>query len=352
MTSNMIPANIITPALFLVWVLMLWLVKNVIMRRLKKWASKTSQNWDDILVSALAFPLNFLIFASGLAIFSRFLSLSDDVDGYIRLAYQGSIVFAAVFFLDSLVRSLVEHYAAKSVFKEISSGVVKNVIRGIVIGLGILIFMDMIGISITPILASLGIGSLAVALALQDTLANFFAGIYLAIDRPVRVGDYVKLETGDEGYVVDVSWRSTRIRTLPNNVVIIPNKKLMESVVTNYYLPDMEMAVLVQMGVHYDTDLERVEKIVAEEGKAVMKSVPGGVPEFEPFIRYHTFGESSINFTVILRGKEYVDQHLIKHEFMKRITARFRKENIIIPYPIRTLQVSPETLSRLKPSLQ
>jgi small-conductance mechanosensitive channel len=253
-----------------------------------------------------------------------------------------------VFFFDKLTTSGMKHYGSKSIFKDVSQGLVKNVIRGIIIGLGVLIFMDMIGISITPILASLGIGSLAVALALQETLSNLFAGIYMAIDKPVRVGDYIKLENGDEGYVTDVTWRSTKIRTLPNNIVIVPNKKIMESIITNFYLPDTEMAVLVQMGVHYNSDLEKVEKIVSAAGKEIMKKVQGGVPEFDPFIRFHTFADSSINFTVILRGKEYVDQHLIKHEFMKLIVSRFRSENIIIPFPIRSLDVPADVLNNFK----
>ena len=177
------------------------------------------------------------------------------------------------------------------------------------------------------------------ALALQDTLSNFFAGLYVAIDKPVEIGQFVKLESGEEGYVIDVGWRSTRIRALPNNVVIVPNSKLMGGIITNYYLPDKEIAVLVQVGVHYQSDLKHVERITCEVGKEIMRKVQGGVPEFEPFIRYHTFGDSSINFTVILRGKEFVDQHLIKHEFIKCLHERYQKENIAIPYPIRTLEI-------------
>jgi len=124
---------------------------------------------------------------------------------------------------------------------------------------------------------------------------------------------------------------------LPNNVALIPNEKLTKAIVTNYYLPDKEMAVLVNLGVHYDSDLKKVEKITCEVAREIMKTVPGGVPGFEPFIRYNTFGDSSIGFTVILRAKEFADQYLIKHEFIKRLHERYKKENIIIPYPIRTI---------------
>lgn len=327
---------VLAGSLIVIWVLFFWLVKNILLRRLRKWAAKTSQYWDDILVSSLSLPLNFLILASGLAFFSEFLSFPENVNKIISHIFLGSVVFAIVFFADNVARASIERYAAKSAFKEMSHGLAKNIVRGIIIGLGALILMDMLGISITPILASLGIGSLAVALALQETLSNFFAGVYIAIDKPVRVGDYIKVDNADEGYVIDVSWRSTRIRTLPNNVVIVPNKKLMESTITNFYLPEMEMVVTFEMGVHYNSDLEKVEKVVLDVAKEVMKSVQGSVSEFEPFIRFHTLADSSINFTVIMRVKEFTDQYTIKHEFIKHILPRFRKENIVIPYPTRT----------------
>jgi small-conductance mechanosensitive channel len=129
---------------------------------------------------------------------------------------------------------------------------------------------------------------------------------------------------------------------LPNNVVLIPNAKLAQAIIVNYYLPEKEMAVLVNLGVHYKSDLKKVEKITCEVAREVMKEVSGGVPEFEPFIRYNTFADFSINFTVILRAREYVDQYLIKHEFIKRLHERYNKENINIPYPIRAINYEQE----------
>ncbi|MDH5443584.1 MAG: mechanosensitive ion channel, partial [Hadesarchaea archaeon] len=102
-------------------------------------------------------------------------------------------------------------------------------------------------------------------------------------------------------------------------------------------LPEPQMACLVQVGVSYDSDLEKVERVTIDVGKKVLKKVTGGVPEFEPFIRYHTFSDFSINFTVILRVKEFVDKYLITHEFVKELHKRYRKEGITIPFPIRTI---------------
>ena len=129
---------------------------------------------------------------------------------------------------------------------------------------------------------------------------------------------------------------------LPNNMVLVPNDKLNKSIITNYCLPDKEIAVLVNMGVHYNSDLKKVRQVTVEVAKEVMKDVPGGVPGFEPFIRYHTFGDFSVNFTVILRAKEFVDQYLIKDQFIERLHERYSKEGIIIPYPIRAINYQQE----------
>ncbi len=343
-----IPPELYAPVAFCVWVAFLWAVKGIVVARLKKWAKQTTVRWDDVLIDAIAFPANFLILASGLTIFTRVLSLPPEIDKFILIALKGSIIFAVVSFLDRLAVGIIREYSSKAIFSGISQGVTKGILRALIIGVGALIFLDSIGISITPILASLGIGSLAVALALQDTLSNLFAGLYVAVDRPVQVGNFIRLETGEEGLVTDVGWRSTRIQTLPGNIVIIPNSKLMSSVITNYHLPTKDLAVLVQVGVHYDSDLKKVETVTVEVAREIMKKVPGGVPSFEPMVRFHTFDDSSINFTAVLRAREFPDSHIVKHEFIKALHERFRRENIVIPYPIRTLEIAKAAVFSVK----
>jgi small-conductance mechanosensitive channel len=226
------------------------------------------------------------------------------------------------------------------------SSLTRNVAWSLTAVLGMLVVLNGVGLSITPMLTALGVGGLAVALALQEPLANFFAGLFITLAGQIRVGDYVKLDSGQEGYVVDFSWRSTRLRMLANNLVLVPNAKLAQAIVVNHHLPSQDLAVLVEVGVDYASDLRQVERVVMEVGREVMAEVPGGIPDFEPFIRYHTFADSSINFTVILRAKEFVDQYLIKHEFVKRLHTRFNDEGIVIPFPIRTIahrREEPET---------
>jgi small-conductance mechanosensitive channel len=334
-----VPAEFLGPMAFVLWLVVLWILKNFILFRLKRWAQKTKAHWDDVFVDILAgtlsLPIDLLILSSGLVILADFAGLPDRFERLAVVVFQGCIVLSCILAADRVLLLMVSRYGKKGALSHMSQGIVRGLLRGFVIGIGILIFLDLLGISITPLLASLGIGSLAVALALQDTLSNFFAGLYISVDRPVEVGHFVKLESGQEGYVVDVGWRSTRIRMLSGSVVVVPNAKLMGSVITNYYLPDPEVAVLVEMGVAFESDLEKVERVVGEIGREVQKTTQGAVPDFEPFIRYHTFGEYSIGFTVILRAKEFVDNYLVKHEFIKKVLPRFRREGIEIPYPTR-----------------
>ncbi|HUK62273.1 MAG TPA: mechanosensitive ion channel domain-containing protein, partial [Dongiaceae bacterium] len=189
-------------------------------------------------------------------------------------------------------------------------------------------------------LTALGVGSLAVALALQPTLSNLFAGFHITLARRIRIGDFVELETGQQGYVADIGWRSTQIRELPNNLVIVPNARLAEVIVRNYSLPADEQSALVQVGVAYDSDLEQVERITVETAREVQRTVTGAVADFEPFIRYHTFADSSINFSVILRVKEFSDRYLVTHEFVKRLQKRYSASGIRIPFPQRVVHVA------------
>jgi small-conductance mechanosensitive channel len=317
----------------------LLIVKKIIFTRVLKIADRTVTRLDNILLNSLDLPLTLFIFVSGIFVLENVFEfgLEGDLLKWVDIAFKATTIIAVIIFFDRLLRGLISYYSERVKILKESGSMLHVAVRAIVMGLGLLILLDSFGVSITPILASLGIGSLAIALALQPTLENFFAGIQILIDKPITVGQFIKLDSGEEGYVHKIGWRSTWVRMLPNNVVVIPNKVLVNSKVLNYYYPQTEMAVLVQVGVHYDSDLEHVERVTIEVGEQVLKEVKGGVPEFTPFIRYHTFNDFSIDFTVILRAKEFVDNYLVKHEFIKRLHKRFNEEGIVIPFPIRTL---------------
>ncbi len=324
-------------SLLLLFVITALITKRFAFRYLRRLADKTQVQWDDLLIGALGFPTTILVVALGIGILRQFPLFPETYQSPLKTIAEALLVLGLVLFVDRLLVGGFKGYVRKNPQVENYRGVVGTLIHLAVGSIGLVFFLDSIGVAVTPLIASLGVGSLAIALALQDTLVNFFSGVYLLIDRPVQVGHYIRLEGGEEGYVTNVGWRSTRIKRLQNNTVVIPNSKIASATLTNFYIPERELSVLVQVGVHYDSDLEHVERIACEVGQETMEQVPGGVKGFKPFIRYHTFADSSINFTVILRAKEYVDQYLVKHEFVKKLHKRFDQEEIEIPYPIRSV---------------
>lgn len=329
-------------AIFLAILFAGFLIRRIIFHRLKRWSDKTKTQIDDIVISSIRAPFVLWVVILGLYFAFDAVNLPARMDRSLDKILLDLGIFSVTIVVANILVRLIRVYSSKVESALPVTSLTENIVRVVVYVMGILVILNTLGISITPILATLGVGGLAVALALQDTLSNLFAGFYVTAAKHVRVGDFIKLDNGDEGYVVDIGWRATKIRVLSNNIVIIPNNKLSQSQITNYYMPEKELVVLVQVGVHYDSDLEKVEKVTCEVAKEILKQVQGGVPEFDPFIRYHTFADFSINFTVILRAKEFVDNYLIKHEFIKRLHKRYAKEGIIIPYPIRAINYTQE----------
>ena len=213
----------------------------------------------------------------------------------------------------------------------------KRIVAILIVVMGALVVMDQLGIAIAPLVAGLGIAGLAVALALQGTLTNFFAGINILTDGSIRVGDYVELDGGLAGYIDQIGWRTTRIRMLANNMIIIPNSKLADSVTTNYHFPVEEMSVYVNVGVAYSSDLEHVEEVTLEVANRVMKETKGSVEGYSPSIWYTDFGDSNINFWAVLRAHGYIDMWLLKHNFIKALFRRYNEEGIEISFPARSL---------------
>jgi small-conductance mechanosensitive channel len=186
-------------------------------------------------------------------------------------------------------------------------------------------------------LTALGIGGLAVSLALKDTLTDVFAGLHILLSKKVQPGDFVILDSGEMGYVQNITWRNTTLLERANNIISIPNSKLSTTIVRNYDTIESSFSVRASVGVSYDSDLEKVEEVVLDVANGVLNDLDGVVKEHPPALRYKLFGDSSIDLAVYFRGKKYGDQSLIIHEFIKRIHKRFKSEGIDIPYPIRTI---------------
>lgn len=324
------------------------LLLRVILRWLGERASRTRWSGDDIIVDAVRTLVPCAAITAGAAVAAAALPLTPRTGRNVTMTLTALLVLAATLTAARVVTRLVKSLAQSRSGVAGSATIFVNITRVVVLAIGFLVVLQTLGVSIAPLLTALGVGGLAVALALQDTLANLFAGVHILAAKTVQPGDYIRLSSGEEGYVVDINWRNTVVRQLSNNLVIIPNAQLAGTNMTNFSRPEQDLSIMVQVGVSYDSDLEHVERVTTEVVENVMKDVDGALPEHEPAVRFHTFGDSRISFTVILGVGEFSDQYRIKHEFIKQLHQRYRAEGIRVPSPVRTVNVQQ---GELPPSL-
>ena len=317
---------------------------RLLLRWLGKHASRTRWSGDDMIVDAVRTVIPWSAVIAGAASAAAVLPLTRSVQHHVNQSLQVLLIFVVTATAARVIAGLVRAVTNSRSGVAGSATIFVNITRILVLAIGFLVMLQTLGISIAPMLTALGVGGLAVALALQDTLANLFAGIHILASKTVQPGDYIKLSSGEEGYVEDINWRQTTVRALSNNLVVIPNGQLAKTNMTNFMRPEQELTILVQVGVGYDSDLEHVEEVTMEVIAEVMNDITGALPEHEPAIRFHTFGDSRIGFTVILGVGEFSDQFRIKHEFIKRLHKRYRQEGIRIPAPTRTVALQQGSL--------
>ena len=307
------------------------LLRFVIQSRFAAFAKRTPGQWDDALISAVGRRVPFWSLLIGVYVAAGLWPLTAHFSTLIDKALYVAAAASLTLLVSEVLVRLVRAQRATSDASLRTTTLTENVVKIVVVILGFLVILNGLGLSITPMLTALGVGGLAIALALQDTLSNLFAGLYLTVAKQIRIGNYIRLASGEEGYLVDIDWRASRLRQLSNNTVLIPNAKLSQSIVTNYHFPEQELAIVIEASVDYGSNLEEVERITKEVGRDVMKNVTGGVRTHEPIVYFHTLGDPGIGFSVILRAREFVDQFPIKHEFVKRLHRRYADEGIQIP---------------------
>lgn len=340
LSSDQIMAIAVFAAVFLGVSVALLIVRSAAFKYLIRWARKTDTTADDILLEAIKSPTIYWSLAVGLYIALDTSGFPKKYVAYGLNALYILIILSVTLAVANISSNIFLNKIKKSAAAQPVTGLSRTVIKGLIFALGFLIILNGLGISITPLLTALGVGGLAVALALQDTLSNLFAGMHILVENSVRVGDYIKLSSGEEGYVTDIGWRTTRVRQLSNNMIIIPNNKLVQSNVTNYHLPEKRMSLPINIGVSYDSDPDVIEKVLVEEALAAAGEVAGLLKDPPPFVRFIPgFGDSSLDFTLVCQVEEYSDQYLAQHEIRKRVFKRFKKEGIEIPFPIRTVHL-------------
>lgn len=309
-------------------------------RRLERRAARLEREWLEIILYALYLQPIFWLSATPALLLLLNWSENPLISGQIGIRiYSAAAMIALTIFLVRLAIGWM-HLAVR----RMNLGSVSLIDRlfdalGSIIVLVVVLWT--VGFPVQTLLLAVAGSSVGLAFAFQQPLTNLFAGLLVAVSNRFSPGQYIRLSSGEAGHVVDIDWFTTTILQLDNNLIVVPNSMMMNLIVTNFQKPTDEMTVLVPLSVSYDSNLEHVERVTIDVATEVMREVDGGVPEWTPVIRYSEFADSAIRFNVVLRSASFLNQALVRHEFVKRITERYRQEQITIPYPIRTLQIEP-----------
>ena len=325
-------------ALIAVGVVLGWLCEKLFAR----WASQAHltllRGWGDTLLGSIhRMPIVWFAAAAGY-LGVRVAGYGDPWRDLVDKSVSVIVIVTLVIVGMRLGTAVIRAFANRSTGLQASTTLVQNVVRLLLLIIGVALVLQNLGINVTTIVTALGISGLAVALALQDTLGNLFAGMQIIMSRQIRPGDYVNLSTGEEGSVTDIQARNTTISTFPErNRVLVPNSILASTVVTNYSLPRRRLFITLPVGVSYDSNLEQVEAVTLDVARRVVRDVEGGLTDEDPFVRFEEFSDFSINFLLRVPVSQFTDQFLIRHELVKRLHERYGAEGIEIPFPIRTL---------------
>ena len=316
------------------------LLRALLLSLLRRWTDGWSSLLQAIRLPSILWSIVLGLWA-GNEVARQAESLPQRLSGQFGTLLEVAVIISVTFTVSNTLTTLVRGASERRALALAVTGLGQAVVRGVVFIIGLLVLLGALGIQITPILTALGVGGLAVALALQDTLSNLFAGVHLLADKPIRVGDYVKVADTVEGHVVDIGWRSTRVRMLQNVVVTIPNKRVAESIIMNYDLPESRMALPIRVAVDYGTDPDLVQRILQEEAaQAIADQVPGLLAEPQPIARLIPgFGEFSLDFTLICHVKSFTDQFPVQHEVRRRILRRLAGEGVRMPVQIRVVEL-------------
>ena len=320
------------------------LFSKVVFRRLLRLFIVGGADFDVKTVASIRVPCTAFILLLGLYLSLTSLSLHDTVQHAVDKASAVIAVLIGAALVNGVVSAgllWLEIYLRRHNADRPRSWVFPLVQRGVwvlIVAITAMLALDILGINISPLVAGLGITGLAVALALQSTLGNFFAGTYVMSEGVIGAGDYIEMESGIAGYVVDINWHSTLLRTWTNNLVAVPNAKLSENVVTNYSKPEDPLDVVISCGVSYESDLVRAEVVSLEVMEQLRREHPGAHGDTEPIFRYEAFGDSNITFYMVVRATDRLAGFVIRSELIKQLHSRLAAEGITINYPMRKLE--------------
>lgn len=308
-------------------------------------------SWKTALVHGLKGAPMLIVVSLYLNFLTRMMNLPVPVEQLLTYIFFIIFIYTVVQVIARTATGIINNLIIARNDNISQTSLLTNVVSWSIYIMGLIIVLAECGISITPFITAMGVGGMAMALGMQESLANAVAGFTMIFSPQIRSNDFVRLSTGQEGRIVDIAWRYTTIANLEGNTIIVPNQKIASAILTNYSMPAQDTKVKVQCGVAYDSDLEQVERVVLEVAQQVQDEVTEEilkekniieahetVETAKPGIFFHTFGDSAIEFSVSLNCKAFTHQYRMKHEFIKELTKRFRQEGIEIPFPIMTVQ--------------
>ena len=310
--------------------------KRFLFSKIKILSDKSSWKGDDVVINAVNSIIVFWFFLASLSIAIGDADLPEPVGLYLPKIILSFLVISISLTSSRIVLGLLDVWAESNTSLP-STGIFKGLVNFTIFALGFLFVLQTFGVSITPLITALGVGGLAVSLALKDTLSDLFGGINILLSQTMKEGDFVELDNGFQGYVKNIGWRYTTIRERANNIISIPNSVLSGSVSKNFTSKDAAFRVPIKIGVSYESDLDHVEKITLEVANELYESLDCMNKNYKPTIRFREFADSSINFFIYFQGKEFGDHNTILNAFIKALHKRYKKEKIDIPFPIRTL---------------
>jgi small-conductance mechanosensitive channel len=317
-----------------------FIIRKALFAWVRRWSDRTGHHLDAVFIPVLRTPIIIWFLILGLDLATRSSALPRRYVAPFNLSLEMLWIVSLTIIAAQLAGSLVRMYSRRASGVEKTTTLSKTLTQIVVFLMGLVVLLNHLHVDIRPLLTALGVGGLAVALALQDTLANLFAGFYISVSSQIRLGDYVKLNTGEEGYVTDITWRSTTLRALSNNYIFIPNSKLAQAIVTNYNLPTKPLGMNVVVRVGFDADTDRIEKMLVEE--ALEEKIAGLVTDPPPNVSWNPgVGDSAIQLSLNFQVEEFVNQYGVQSELRKRIFRRFRKEGIALPYPVEVIVAAP-----------
>ena len=316
------------------------IIRFVLKKVVPRLTRRTKTTLDDRIIRALTAPIIIIVIVSGLWIalirLNELASYTNNLQKAFTIIYIAIVAVLVVRLIHAILSWYGEKMAARTKSEEDKLfPVITRFIDIVIYALGLMFIINRFNWDITPLIAGLGIGGLAVALALQPTLSNYLAGTYVITDSIVRMGHYIQIEGGIEGYIEDIGWRTTKIRHWQGNLVIMPNAKLADAIITDYDKPEAPMTFMVECGVSYDSNLEQVEQVTLEVARKVLQESDVSVKDYNPLFRFTKFGDSNVDFFVILKGQNRISKFILTNAFIKALHARFAEEGIEIQYPAR-----------------